>query len=254
MNLEEYISSGILEAYVLGQLDDHEIKQVEEMLVKYPELHNELEKIEVALEKFAFQFENEVPKETKGDFLKTLDNQKPKFNYTIWLAAASVILAFSSSIIAIDYYNKWQDSQKTISELVQQNSLITDNLNTVNQKIEEYDHSVSIFNNENYQRIVLAGTDNSPESKAVVYWNPQSNDVYLSIQNMAFLNKDQQYQLWAIIDGQPVDAGVFDLKESQPLLEMKNIAKTPAAFAVTIEPIGGSKNPSLETMQVIGNV
>ena len=35
---------------------------------------------------------------------------------------------------------------------------------------------------------------------------------------------------------------------------MKNITSGAAAFAVTIEPRGGSENPSLETMQVVGNV
>jgi len=52
----------------------------------------------------------------------------------------------------------------------------------------------------------------------------------------------------------PVDAGVFDWN-SEGLQKMKSISgQAVAAFAVTIEPKGGSESPSLETMQVIGNV
>ena len=100
----------------------------------------------------------------------------------------------------------------------------------------------------------MNGTDNSPDSKATVYWNKSTEDVYLSIKNLKELSKDQQYQLWAIIDGKPVDAGVFDPTNSSMLVQMKNINPNAAAFAVTIEPKGGSENPTLETMQVIGNV
>jgi len=97
------------------------------------------------------------------------------------------------------------------------------------------------------------GTPNAPQSMAYVYWNESSKEVYLSIQSLKQLSKDNQYQLWAIIDGKPVDAGVFD-GDVAGLLKMKDIASGAAAFAVTIEPRGGKTTPTLETMQVMGNV
>ncbi len=69
---------------------------------------------------------------------------------------------------------------------------------------------------------------------------------------MKSLAQENQYQLWAIVDGKPVDAGVFD-STTAGLLKMKALAGA-AAFAVTIEPRGGKATPSLETLQVIGNV
>ena len=53
-------------------------------------------------------------------------------------------------------------------------------------------------------------------------------------------------------DGKPVDMGVFDF-DVKGLLKMKSVANA-ATFAVTIEPKGGSVNPTLEAMQVAGNV
>ena len=57
----------------------------------------------------------------------------------------------------------------------------------------------------------------------------------------------------SIIDGKPVDAGVFDVG-ADGLLKMKSITGNAVAYAVTIEPKGGSESPSLETMQVYGEV
>jgi hypothetical protein len=50
-----------------------------------------------------------------------------------------------------------------------------------------------------------------------------------------------------------VDAGVFDNNKAG-LVKMKDIAPGAATFAVTIEPRGGKQSPTLETMQVAGNV
>ncbi len=88
----------------------------------------------------------------------------------------------------------------------------------------------------------MKGTANAPASMAYVYWNESTKEVYLSIQIMKELSESNQYQLWAIIDGKPVDAGVFDADISG-LLKMKDIGSGAATFAVTIEPRGGKESP-----------
>ena len=70
---------------------------------------------------------------------------------------------------------------------------------------------------------------------------------------MKELARENQYQLWAIIDGKPVDAGVFDGNFSG-LHKMKEIAKGAVLFAVTVEPRGGKAAPTMDTMQVKGEV
>ncbi|HEY4654886.1 MAG TPA: anti-sigma factor, partial [Cyclobacteriaceae bacterium] len=64
--------------------------------------------------------------------------------------------------------------------------------------------------------------------------------------------ENSQYQLWGIVDGKPVDAGVFD-SDADGLIPMQRI-RGASAFAVTIEPRGGNQQPTLSTLQVIGNV
>ena len=268
MNVEEYISSGILEAYVMDQLSQAERSEVESAAAQHPEIRDEIEKIEISLERLAFASAIEPPKEIKSKLqakIATPEKEEKETpivamsasrsdGFLKYAAAASVTLALISSIVAFNYWNKWQSAETRLSDLIAQNQQFAENYNQVNQQLDNIQQAVAIMNNSAYKRVVMNGTDNSPNALATVYWNETSAQVYLSIQNLKELSQDQQYQLWAIIDGKPVDAGVFDPENSNFLVQMKNIGPNAAAFAVTIEPRGGSENPSLETMQVVGNV
>jgi mannose-6-phosphate isomerase-like protein (cupin superfamily) len=53
LNLQTYIESGILELYVLNLLHEQERAEVQDMVSKYPELNDEIEAIEMALESYA---------------------------------------------------------------------------------------------------------------------------------------------------------------------------------------------------------
>ena len=69
---------------------------------------------------------------------------------------------------------------------------------------------------------------------------------------MPMNDKEHQYQLWALVKGKPVDLGVFDkTPDSAAMKEMKPIAYADA-FAVTLEPRGGSPSPTMDEMMVIG--
>ena len=166
------------------------------------------------------------------------------------IAAASVLIAITSSIMAYNYYNNWKTSESTLAELRALNEQVARDYNQVNQRLGDIETQMQVINNPAFERIVMKGTPNAPEALASIYWNKNSQEVFLSVQNLKALAKDQQYQLWAIVDGKPVDMGVFDT--STALLKMKTTGKA-AAFAVTIEPRGGKASPTLETMQVLGN-
>jgi anti-sigma-K factor RskA len=68
---------------------------------------------------------------------------------------------------------------------------------------------------------------------------------------MPKLPTDKQYQLWALIDGKPVDLGLFDQPQRNVILKMKNTQKADA-FAITIESRGNTGGPNLEQLQSMG--
>jgi anti-sigma-K factor RskA len=268
LNIEEYISSGILEAYVLGELSEQERIDVEKNLAQYPQLREELQAIEETQEQLLMSAAIKPRIQVKDSLFQRIDQQKPEAKVVplipesditsdnnIWkyAAAASVVIALVSSYLAYDYHSKWKHTENSLTELIAQNQRVAKDYNVVNERLDKIESDLKVIDNPAFQRVIMKGTDNAPQSMAYVYWNASSQEVYLSIQSMKELSKENQYQLWAIIDGKPVDAGVFDGNVAG-LLKMKAIGTGAAAFAVTVEPRGGKPTPSLETMQVVGNV
>lgn len=263
MNIEEYISSGVLEAYAAGVLSDLERVEVEQNLVRYPELRAELVAIEEAQEKFLQHVAVKPNNAVKEKLFASLDSQDTKvislpnrsntLQFWKYAVAASLSLALVTSYLAYSYRERWITSVISLNNLIAQNQQIAQDYNTVNNRISQIEKDVQVLNDPSFKRIVMAGTANAPEAKAFVYWNEGSKEVYLSLQSMRELSQENQYQLWAIVDGKPVDAGVFD-GNLAGLLKMKDIGTGAGAFAVTIEPRGGKSSPTLETMQVMGTL
>jgi anti-sigma-K factor RskA len=262
LNIEEYISSGILEAYALGELNTAERIEVEKALAQHIVLREELTRIEGAQESLLMDLAIAPKAIVKENLFAKIDSQ-PKARVVameaenktlVWKysMAASVVFGLLASALAYNYYGKWRQSEQSLTELITQNQRMAQEYNNVNQRLDQLETDVRVINNPAFKRTVMSGTDNAPKALASVFWNEGTKEVYLSIQNMKALAQENQYQLWAIVDGKPVDAGVFD-SATAGLMKMKNITGA-VAFAVTIEPRGGKTSPSLETMQVMGKV
>ena len=69
MNLKDYISSGILEAYLLDEVTPQERMEVQRMLSQHPELQQELEAIEETMEAFAKKLALAPRKDVKAKIL-----------------------------------------------------------------------------------------------------------------------------------------------------------------------------------------
>ncbi|OYW78343.1 MAG: hypothetical protein B7Z27_07670 [Sphingobacteriia bacterium 32-37-4] len=79
----------------------------------------------------------------------------------------------------------------------------------------------------------------------------KSKDVYILPNKLPLPANGKQYQLWAIVEGKPVNAGV--ISDCAGLCKMKNIPSA-SMFAITLEKLGGSETPTLSEMYVAGKV
>lgn len=269
-DVNKFIESGILELYVLGNVSPAERREVEAMVQKYPAVRAELEEIEKALESYAS--ENAVqPSEkqrakilnslvinladdrsfTKKDTVTepTIITMRPlgTSNFYKYAFAASIILLLASIIAIYNLSNKLQQKTQELVAANLQNQKFTRTVNFMDQQLE-------VFRDTSYKILHLKGTKNLPDGNMVVAWNPVKKKVMIDLKsvNMPVNDKDHQYQLWAMVGGKPVDLGVFDkTRDSTEMKEMKPVALA-QAFAVTREPRGGSINPTMSEMMVIG--
>lgn len=250
MDTKEYIASGILESYVLGGTSPDETAEVEQMIIKHPEIAAEVEALRMAVEDFAWQNAVEPPASLRARVLQALEalnetqaNPQPAaptpgvFGQNRWMIAASWALLVLSALANVVLFNRWQSTETQLADLQSESQIIAQQLNVSKASYLAANQEIELLRNPAVKTIPLKGTPDAPEASAVVYWNTAKSEVYLSALNLPATTSQQQYQLWAIIDGKPVDAGVFDL--STNVLKLKDI-KGAVAFAISLEAKGGS--------------
>lgn len=251
MDIKEYISSGIVESYVLGLASPEERNEFEQLCTQYPELLKARTAFELAIEKQAMDNAITPPGDLKNKILAALDSSPAAKIVTIqpapvknlnWLkyAAAACVALLAGSI----YLN--------VSLSDKNKGLQNDYNNTVAELSEVKKDIQTLIGNPNIKMASMKGMPVSPQSYATVYWDTTSHDVYLLTNNLPIPASNKQYQLWAIFDGKPVDLGVFDIKKERLLIQAKN-AQGAEAFAITLEETGGSPTPKGD-MYVMGKL
>lgn len=265
MNSREYISSGVLESYALGLCSAEEAADVERMYVLYPEVRTELEEIQAAMEKYAQAHATSPAQQTKASIFAEIDSLSDDKNRPMpagkqnariislprYLAAASILLLGLSVLGNFLLYNKWKQVNEQVTALNNEKNVLADNLRTNQVKLDEMNNSMAVIGNPEMTRVMMKGQPKSPGSMAVVYWDKQSKAVYLDVKHLPAPAEGKQYQLWAIVDGKPVDAGMLSLTDTASVHRMKDF-ESAQAFAITLEKMGGSDVPTLEEMVVMG--
>ncbi|HZY35109.1 MAG TPA: anti-sigma factor [Mucilaginibacter sp.] len=270
-DIKAYIESGILELYVLGDVSPEEKLQVEAMAAKHPAIKAELDEIERSMEAYALEnavepaehmrdkildslisnladdSTSENAPEENGAKVVTIERHKA-YNFYKYAFAACLALLLASVAALVSTYNKLQQSNNQIASLQSANSQFAKTVNHVEGELE-------VYQNPFFRLLKLQGTAKSPQSEALVAWNPVSKKVWVDMHTLKVPSNDNahQYQLWALVNGKPVDLGVFDktADDTSHMKEMKSTAYADA-FAVTLEPHGGSKSPTMDQMVVIG--
>ena len=266
MNIQDYISSGIIQAYVLGLASEEERTEFERLAALHPELQQARDAFEKSLEQHAMDNGVTPPQKVKARFLEairdfsrtttssnppniiTMENEKLPVRKSggsaRFLLAASVILLIVLGWLA--FRSNQQNSElQAANNALKQKFDSTDNL--LNQLVEEQKaakkSSINVVN--------MVGTQPSTKSSANVFWDSTSQSVYMVVKNMPKLPSDKQYQLWALINGKPKDLGVFDINEEKFIIKMNNTQKADA-FAISIEKKGGSPTPHMDQIQSMG--
>ena len=278
MNIQQYISSGIIEAYIIGVATDEEAHELLLLCEQYPEVKAAVLSYEKDMERYVSMNAIEPPEEMKEQIWAAIQkNESPvmqahsgssnsntiafdanserktsvSFNKMIAVAAA-VILVASIGMNAY-LWNKTQSSEQAMASIKSDQQKILDANKTYQLQLTQSDNNMQLLLNPAVKSMVLAGVGNHVGTNAVLLWDTKSKEVYLSLKDIPPPPNGKQYQLWAIVDGKPVDAGVYALNSKDAIQKMK-IIPSAQMFAITIENAGGSPTPTLDQMIVAGKV
>jgi anti-sigma-K factor RskA len=263
MDSKAYIESGILETYALGMCSEAEAREVEAMCAKHPELKQELTQIEESLFNYALAHSKSPKAETRAKVLNEINKLQQAENnpkqihlfYNNRLAIAATLIVFSLSLLGnIFFYAKWKSANQDVIALLSEKQQLAESLNTNKVKYETMKQDMAILTNPDVVKIAMKGVAKSPESLAMIYWNKKSKEVFIELTALPTPQDGKQYQLWAIVDGKPVDAGMISLSGEDTALHRMKDFESAQAFAITLEQEGGSPTPTLTEMYVMGAV
>jgi anti-sigma-K factor RskA len=259
MNIQDYIASGIIEQYVLGDVSTQEKKEVECMSHIYPEIAEAVLHLQQTLEGLAMQEAVDVPKQIKERIFKIIAEEAKtivptpsttkivnlplntpvnNINYKTYLQVAAAVFVIATSAIVYFINNSNSKTQTALNNKIDS---LQKNVAITKQQLAEQ----SLLNSNAY---VLPGNNKAPKASLTVIWNKETGNVYVSNVTLPKTPINKQYQLWGIKDGKPIDLGVFDVTNvTQAMKQIKGMQ----AFAVTLEDKGGKPIPNLAELHAI---
>ncbi|WP_212006364.1 anti-sigma factor domain-containing protein [Chitinophaga sp. HK235] len=288
MDAQYFISSGLIELYAAGMTSEEEAHDLEAAMRRFPEVAAAVAECQRDMEEYvqlqsiipppaikshllhlinndSFMQENSEPpahplQQTKilsMEQTNVLAAPETKSVSWKWIAAVAAVLLVGSIILNFLYFNRWKEfreyKDKYQSLLLSQNSIIS-KTNEYKTRLEQLQESMQVMEDPKVMKVAMPGTQSFPTAVATVFWNQDNKQVYLKVNNLPEPAADKQYQLWAIVDGKPVDMGVFEMGDTASLLQKMKITGKAQMFAVTLEKKGGAASPTMEQMYVAGKI
>jgi anti-sigma-K factor RskA len=144
--------------------------------------------------------------------------------------------------IAIAQINNLQAEMVSLHAQIEDLQILNSGLN---EQLSERENQITLFANA-MRVIALEGTEDAPAAKGTFYTGDVTS--VLVLQGLPSLPSSQIYELWLIpSDGDPIPAGLARVEESGATtvnIDMTDKAHNFAAVGVSIEPAGGSPQPT----------
>lgn len=271
MQANDIISSGLLELHATGLTSREEGLQVEQWIKLYPEVAAEFTAIQTGLESYAQAYLIQPDPSVKEKIFSQITTDKkvrviPLNNTTTtklrvapfwkYAAAASILLFIGSAIINISLYNKITETAKNLDQTQQSLASLQQSNDEMKGSNEAMKQDMDVVQSKYSEPVALHGMVAAPDAVAKIFWMKNTGDVYVDPSNLPDVPSDKQLQLWAIVDGKPVDAGMIVTATNGDkfrIQKMKSFGRADA-FAITIEKKGGSPTPTMDKMVVMGKL
>ncbi len=263
MDNKAYIESGAIEAYVLGLATGEERAELVKLRAEDPAVAEAITRFELEME---LQLLNQGASAPAGVKEKLLNKLQPEFVSAPviqmrpsslirpiwkWTAVAAIVLFVAS----LGYIYVLADKDKKIQEEYATILSETDSLKLQNQlvdaQLKEMQKGLSMLSDPAVDKVSMPGIGQHQQNKALVLWDKKTKDVYLMPTDLPAAPSGMQYQLWALVDGKPVDAGMMG--DCSVICSMKNIPRA-QAFAITLQKQGGSAEPDMNSLYVMGKI
>ncbi len=227
----------LIPAYALGALEDAERAEVARHLDQCAECQAELRAYQAVVNSLALTAQERTPPARLRQSILERVEPKPTMEQR----------APSGAEVRIPWHRRWLPQGRAwapvaIGLIV---LLLISNL-VLWTRLQQVQHAQAQVAQE-FSLAELTGAGPAASADGVLIYQPENGNAILVVEGMPQLPADRQYQLWLIQDDQRTSGGVFTVKQNgYGVLQVQHPKplRLYDSFGVTIEPAGGSPQPS----------
>ena len=256
MDINKYISSGIIEMYVMGMCSEDEKSELKMLRHQYPELNNAILQYEKELEEKMQQKISLPFAETDEKILKSFDSlQRPltaigvtgnKVKKMQWLrpvAAAAVLLLAISSYFNYTLYKKNSKQEQALKTGEGKQ-------NTATLPLADY----NVMKDPTITPVAMYGVGLHAICRCTMFWDKKTGKIYMMIHHLPQSSASKDYQLWAMVNNKPVNIGVIKDEIRGRFIELQDVPVGANGFIVTLEKTDGSQSPTVDETYLKGEI
>jgi hypothetical protein len=241
-----------LALYAMGALDDQQCPELQAHLGACGECRRELEALRGDMALLALSATGPQPPQRSRQRLMDAFAAKPREapkaappppgrawpRWLFWVPlAASLLLAFHTVFL-------WQAHQRARRDYEKLQAQLQDERQRNTHAKAVWD----MINSRTVQRMTLVSVSKPPQPQVKTFYEKNSGHVLLLATSMEPIPDDKVYELWLMpMSGEPMPAGTFRVESdgsAMMLHSMETEGIEAKGFAVTVEPLRGSKNPT----------
>ena len=239
--------------YVMGLCSAEEKQELETLRRQHPVLHEAIVQYEKEMEEKMRQQITLPSAETDEKILKSFDSlQTPlipidttynKPRNTAWLrpvAAAAILLLLISSWFNYTLLQKNKKQEKALKENNYPGTL----------PLADY----NVMKDPSITPVAMYGVGTHTICRCTMFWDKKTGKMYIMIHHLPKSSSSKDYQLWAIVDGNPVNVGIIQDDIRGRFIEINNVPAGAIAFSITLEKAGGNSTPTLQETYLEGKI
>lgn len=251
MDKKSLLENGLLEQYLLGELNANQCEQIEYLLVSDAELKAYFDQLEQDFESIGLENAITPPALVKSQLLEQVKTAgmdttkvvaiKKNSNTKFYLGIAASVAALLM-IGSFWMYSQLNEVKQQLQTVETDNTGLNKTIETLNTKLEESKTLYTAIVNPDTEQYILKGNASLPEAKIVSYVNHKTKSVVINTERLPELDDDHDYQMWADVEGEMINMGV--ISKNKNLMAMTYIDHA-ESLNITIEPAGGNDHPTV---------
>ncbi len=240
MNTQDYINSGMIEAYALGLCNAQEKAELELLRMQEPSINEAILAFERSLENSLQESGHVPPVGLKQSIMQELNIVES--TATTEKIIAPVVQMKQATVRQLNF---WRMATAACVALLIGSAVFNYNLHR--EKNNQF-VGLQLNNNSDLVAVNLKGIDLHKICNCTLLWNKKNNEMVVMIHHLPDPTATTDFQLWAVVDGKPVSLGILDPAHKNQLATLKNIPLNASSFKVTKEKKGGSEAPNMNEL------